>query len=126
MDQSQSLFHLFLYFQTNITIFTTNNVKKCPSSIWCWDSNPQPSGHESPPITTRPGLQRSIFGLNNFPSFSISNLPRFRQPHLRDDGRRGLLLPSRLDLVVREGKAAGPQHPAPAAKFQVIEMKANR
>ena len=25
-------------------------------SIQCWDSNPQPSEHESPPITTRPGL----------------------------------------------------------------------
>ena len=29
-------------FQTNITIFTTNNVKNCPSSIQYWDSNPQP------------------------------------------------------------------------------------
>ena len=29
---------------------------KCQSSIRCWDSNPWPSGHESPPITTRPGL----------------------------------------------------------------------
>ena len=35
-------------------------VKKCPSSIWCWDSNPRPSGHESPPITTRPGLPPSL------------------------------------------------------------------
>ena len=26
------------------------------SSIRCWDLNPQPSEHESPPITTRPGL----------------------------------------------------------------------
>ena len=31
-------------------------VKICPSSIRYWDSNPQPSGHEPPPITTRPGL----------------------------------------------------------------------
>ena len=31
-------------------------VKKCFYSIWTWDSNPQPSGHVSPPITTRPGL----------------------------------------------------------------------
>ena len=30
------------------------NVKKCPSSIWCWDSNSQPSDYESPPLTTRP------------------------------------------------------------------------
>ena len=47
------LFCLFSSFQTNITIFTTINVKKCPSSIRCWDLNPQPSEHESPPITTR-------------------------------------------------------------------------
>ena len=26
------------------------------SSIWCWDSNPQPLEHESSPVTTRPGL----------------------------------------------------------------------
>ena len=32
------------------------NVNKYPPSIWCWDSNPQPSGHESLTITTRPGL----------------------------------------------------------------------
>ena len=31
-------------------------MHKFPSSIWCWDSNSQPSERESPPITTRPGL----------------------------------------------------------------------
>ena len=31
-------------------------VKKCPSSKWCGDLNPQPLEHESPPVTTRPGL----------------------------------------------------------------------
>ena len=31
-------------------------MKKCPSSLQCWDSNPGTSRHESPPITTRPGL----------------------------------------------------------------------
>ena len=36
-------------------------MKKCPSSIWCWDSNPQPLEFESPPITTRPGIP--IFAL---------------------------------------------------------------
>ena len=29
----------------------------CPSSIQCWDLNPQPHKHELSPITTRPGLQ---------------------------------------------------------------------
>ena len=36
--------------------FIANSCEKCPSSIWCGDSNPQLSEHESPPITTRPGL----------------------------------------------------------------------
>ena len=41
------LFNLFSSFQTQITNFTTNgNVNKCPSSIWCWDSNSQPLEHE--------------------------------------------------------------------------------
>ena len=47
----------FGLFQTDIiTIFTKIYVKKCPSSIQCRDLNLQPSEHESPPITTRPGL----------------------------------------------------------------------
>ena len=48
---------IFCIFQTNInTILQQINVKKSPSSIWHWDSNPRPSERESPPITTRPGL----------------------------------------------------------------------
>ena len=53
---TRTLFYLFSSFQTNITNFTQINVKICPSSIQCSDSNPQPSEHKSPPITTRPGL----------------------------------------------------------------------
>ena len=37
------------------------NVKKFPSSIWCWASNPQPLEHECPPITARPGLPPLYF-----------------------------------------------------------------
>ena len=54
-------FHLFLSFQTHITIFTTNQCEKCPSSIRCWDSNPRPLEHEFHPITTRPGLPFALF-----------------------------------------------------------------
>ena len=51
----------FWSFQTNIiTIFQQIYVKKCPSSIWCRDSNPQPLEYKSPPITTRPGLLSKI------------------------------------------------------------------
>ena len=50
------LFHLFSYFQTQITIFTANKCEKCISSIQCRDLNSQHLKHESPPITTRLGL----------------------------------------------------------------------
>ena len=59
------IFHLFLYFQTHITDFTTNKyVKKCTSSIQCRDSNSQRLEHESPPLTTRPGPQPEETNLN--------------------------------------------------------------
>ena len=35
-------------------------MKKCPSSIQCRDSNSRLLEHESPPITTRPGLLSSV------------------------------------------------------------------
>ena len=49
----------FIYFRLSkctSQILQQINVKKCPSSIRCWDSNPRPLKHESPPITSRPGL----------------------------------------------------------------------
>ena len=33
---------------------------KCPSSIHSCDLNPEPSVHEPPPITTRPGLPPNL------------------------------------------------------------------
>ena len=56
MGIPRTLFNLFSSFQTQFTIFTTNKFEKCPSSIRCWDSNSRSLEHESPPITTRPGL----------------------------------------------------------------------
>ena len=56
MGLPRPLFHLFLSFQTQITTLQQINVQNCPSSIQCQDSNSQPLEHESPPITTRPGL----------------------------------------------------------------------
>ena len=55
MGHSWPPFQLFFgHFQTKInTILEQINGEKCPSSIWCWDSNPRHSGHESPTITTR-------------------------------------------------------------------------
>ena len=54
------LFCLFSSFQANITILTTNKCEKCSSSIRCWDSNPQPLKHESPPMTRAPALDTSF------------------------------------------------------------------
>ena len=53
----------FIYFHLFIQTFQflqQVHVKKCPSSIQCWDLNPQPSGAESPPITTRPWLPYKV------------------------------------------------------------------
>ena len=52
MGHPWPLFRLFSSFQANITIITTINVKKCPSSIWYRGSSSQPLEHESPPLTT--------------------------------------------------------------------------
>ena len=43
-----------LFKQTSLHLLQQICVKKCPSSIWCRDSNPRPSERESLPITTRP------------------------------------------------------------------------
>ena len=62
------LFFVYIWsFQTINTIFTTNQCEEmsCPSSILCQDSNPRSLEHESPPITTRPGLPPLK---QNFPS----------------------------------------------------------
>ena len=56
MGHRRPLFRWFSSFQTNNNFFTTNKCEKYPFSIWCWDSNPWPMEHKSPPITTRPGL----------------------------------------------------------------------
>ena len=53
---SSASFRLFSSFQTNNTLFTTNQCKKCPFSIHHPDSNPRPLKHELTLITTRPGL----------------------------------------------------------------------
>ena len=60
MGQPRPLFDLFTSFK-HITICATNRyVKKCPSSIWCKDTNSRPLKHESPPIATRPGLSPKV------------------------------------------------------------------
>ena len=55
---SPASFSVFCLFKQTFQFLQQINMKKCPSSIWCQDSNPRLSEHESPPITTRPGLPR--------------------------------------------------------------------
>ena len=45
----------FRPFKHTIQVFATNECEKM-SIHWCWESNARPLEHESPPITTRPGL----------------------------------------------------------------------
>ena len=52
------------------------STKFFPFSIRCWDSNPRPVEHESPPITTRPGLppyNSTKLEANDLPSDRQSN-----------------------------------------------------
>ena len=55
---TRPFFVYFWSFQTNSTIFTTNQCEKMswPSSIQRWDLNPWPLEHELSPTTTWPGL----------------------------------------------------------------------
>ena len=62
MSQPRPLFHLFLSFQPHITKLKTMFLcEKMSLSIWCQDSNSQPLEHESPSITTGPGLPPCFF-----------------------------------------------------------------
>ena len=54
------LFIFGLFKQTSLQFLQQIHVKKCPSSIRCLDSNPQPSDRETPPITTRRGSRRNF------------------------------------------------------------------
>ena len=71
----------FSSFQTNITCFIPNKCEKCPSSKQCWDSNPHPSEHESPPITTWGGLLHNE-GPTNFllENWTSSKLLKLLEP----------------------------------------------
>ena len=54
------LFPVYFVISNKRYNFYNKYVKKCPSSMCCWDSNTQPSEHESLPITTCPGLSLVI------------------------------------------------------------------
>ena len=67
MERPQPLFRLFWSLPPNITTICTANIcKKCPSSVWSCDLNPQPLEHESPPIATRPGVNFMSVSLEEY------------------------------------------------------------
>ena len=45
-----------VFSKLNYKFYNTQVCEKCPSGIWCQDSNSQPLEHESPAITNRPRL----------------------------------------------------------------------
>ena len=47
----------FCLFKHTIQTLQLKGLQKCPSSIWCWNSNSQPLEHQSPLITTRLGVR---------------------------------------------------------------------
>ena len=65
MGQPQPLFRfIFGLFKQTLQFLQQIYVKKCPSSKWCWESNPWPLDRESLPITTRPGLPPFTYDFN--------------------------------------------------------------
>ena len=64
MGHPRPLFVYLCLFKQTLHFLQQIYEKKCPSSIWCLDSNPQPSGHESPPITRAPAQQRKCCSEN--------------------------------------------------------------
>ena len=79
MGQHQPLltFIFSLLKQTSLQILQQINVRKCPSSIRCRDLNPRPLEHESPNITTRPGLPPIGFKVVSTRLFSYPRLTDF-------------------------------------------------
>ena len=61
-EPSQASFCLFSSFSNKHYSFLQQiNVPKSPSLVWGWDLNQRPSDHESPPVTTKPGLPPASF-----------------------------------------------------------------
>ena len=61
-----TIFEYFYGKKITLQFLQQINVKKCPSSLRCWDSNSHPLESESPPITTRPGLLFRKFPAENY------------------------------------------------------------
>ena len=82
MGQRRPLFVYFRSFSNKQCQFFNKLMWKCPSSIWCRDSNSQPSDYESPPLTTRPGLPPKVV-LVLYWSIMTRHLPTYLQSSKR-------------------------------------------
>ena len=71
--KSSLFFIYFRLFKQTFKFLQQINCEKYPFSIQCWGSNPWPSEHESPLLTTRPGLPRVI--INGFATKCQKVLP---------------------------------------------------
>ena len=83
MGNPRPLFHFFCLFKQTLQFLQQINVKKCPSSIQCWDLNTQPSEHESHPITTRPVLKFLVCRLNTLFYFILHSYQQTHFPETR-------------------------------------------
>ena len=72
MGHSRTFFNYFSLYKQTLIFLQQICVKKCPSNIRWWDSKPQPSGHESPPITTRAGLPPKFWLIFYLLLFSVT------------------------------------------------------
>ena len=62
------LFKVFFSFiQTN----KTNDCRKCPPNIWCWDPNTRLLELESPPVTTIPAGHTASFFCGQLPKYLV-------------------------------------------------------
>ena len=111
MGLPSPLFHFYVVFHKHKLQFLQQiNVRKCPFCIWCHDLNSQPLEHETPPITTRPGLP-----LNTENLFTTPAAIHLLRPHLH----HSLSFQSRRIKMKKSLNFAGNK------KFQKINLAEN-
>ena len=80
-------------------------VKKCPSNIQCQDTNSQHLEHESPPITTRPGLLPNVhFYCEKSPLGSYSSQRPFQFGFAEEGRNRGRSFNKESTLNIKKNR----------------------
>ena len=127
MGRPRPLFVYFRLFKQPLQVLQQINVKKCPSSMWCQDSNPLPSEYKSPPITTSPGLPRHLReGISE--GLVVSSFDYFLKIWSRRNVEAGVTTTSSffwrfwasaIDVPRRTGWGWGPKRGVPNAPYQL-------